>query len=40
MPIRHLLVGVSDLKEGLFVEVFADELHTDGHAIGESAGEG
>ena len=39
MPIRHLLVGMGDLEQCLFVEVFANELHTNGHALGETSGE-
>ena len=39
MPIGHLLVGVGDLEEGGFIQVFADELHTDGHVLREASGE-
>ena len=40
MPISDLLIRVADLEESLFIEVFTDELHTDGHVVREPAGEG
>ena len=40
MPISDLLIRVADLEESLFIEVFTDELHSDGHVVRESAGEG
>ena len=39
MPIGDLLVGMGDLEEGGFVQMLADELHTDGHVVGETSGE-
>ena len=40
MPVGDLLVSVTDLEQGLFIQMLANELHADGHIVGESAGDG
>jgi hypothetical protein len=40
MPIRNLLIRVANLEECLFIQALANELHSDGHVVGESAGQG
>ena len=39
MPFRRLLVGVGDLEQGLFAEVWGHELQPDGQAVRKAAGE-
>ena len=39
MPIGHLLIRMGDLEESGFVQMLADELHTDGHVVGEACRE-
>jgi len=40
MPVGDLLISVTDLEQGLFIQMFADQLHSHGHIVGESAGDG
>ena len=39
MPIGHLLIGVRDLEQSRLVQMLADELHSNGHVVGESSRE-
>jgi hypothetical protein len=40
MPVGDLLIGMTDLEQGLFIQMPANQLHPDRHAFGKSAGQG